>query len=141
MRILFLNPPYLKNYSRAQRSPAVTKSGTLYYPMWLALAAGYAEKKGHEIDLLDAPADGHDLGYVIKRLKEFSPRLVVMDTSTPSIYNDVKTAEDIKAAHPEVFVLLVGTHVSALPEESKKLSEKVDAVAVGEYDKTVVAVY
>ena len=140
MRILFLNPPYLKNYSRAQRSPAVTKSGTLYYPMWLALAAGYAEKMGHEIDLIDAPADCHDLGYIIKRLKEFSPCLVVMDTSTPSIYNDVKTAEDIKAAHPEVFVLLVGTHVSALPEESKKLSEKVDAVAVGEYDKTVVAV-
>jgi radical SAM superfamily enzyme YgiQ (UPF0313 family) len=138
MNITFLNPPYLKHYSRSQRSPAVTKSGTLYYPMWLSSAAGLAEEKGHDVDLIDAPADGYELDYVMNRLREFSPRLVVMDTSTPSIYNDVKVCDEIKKAFPDVFVLLVGTHVSALPDESIKLSDAVDAIAVGEYDHTVL---
>ena len=42
MRVLFLNPPFHPRFSREQRSPAVTKSGTLYYPKWLATAAGVA---------------------------------------------------------------------------------------------------
>jgi len=138
MKITFLNPPFLKHFSRSQRSPAVTKSGTLYYPMWLSYAAAFADKKGYEIDLIDAPADGFDLEYVINRIRNFSPRLVVVDTSTPSIYNDVKICESLKEVLPEVFILLVGTHVSALPEESLELSDSVDAVAIGEYDYTVI---
>jgi radical SAM superfamily enzyme YgiQ (UPF0313 family) len=138
MRILFLNPPFLRKFSRSQRSPAVTKSGTLYYPMWLSYAAALSEKEGHEIDLIDAPADGYDLDYVINRIKGYSPSLVVVDTSTPSIYNDVSVCEELKKHLPEVFILLVGTHVSALPEDSLRLSRAVDAVAVGEYDYTVL---
>lgn len=140
MKITFLNPPFLKHFSRSQRSPAVTKSGTLYYPMWLAYAAAFADKRGYEIDLIDAPADGFDLEYVINRIRNFLPRLVVVDTSTPSIYNDVKVCESLKKVLPEVFTILVGTHVSALPEESLKLSDSVDAVAIGEYDYTVIEV-
>src|SRR3989337_911577 len=118
MKITFLNPPFLKNFSRSQRSPAVTKSGTLYYPMWLSYAAAVADKEGHGIDLIDAPADNYDLAYIKKRIKDFSPSLIVVDTSTPSIYNDVQVCEKIKKDMPDIFILLVGTHVSALPEES-----------------------
>jgi anaerobic magnesium-protoporphyrin IX monomethyl ester cyclase len=135
--IVFLNPPYFKKFSRPQRSPAVTKSGTLYYPMWLAYAAALAEKEGFEVDLIDAPADGYALDYVIARIKESSPILVVVDSSTPSIYNDVKVCEDIKQALPGTAILLVGTHASALPEDSLRLSPSIDFVAVGEYDYTV----
>ncbi len=45
MNIAFINPPFFPKYSRGSRSPAVTKSGTVYYPIWLALAAGVAEKR------------------------------------------------------------------------------------------------
>ncbi len=137
MKVLLLNPPFLKNFSRPQRSPAVTKSGTLYYPMWLAYAAALADKEKHDIDFIDAPADGFDLNYVINRIRDFSPVLIVIDTSTPSIYNDIKVCEGLKKVLPGVFILLVGTHVSALPGDSLRLSNSVDAVAVGEYDYTV----
>lgn len=140
LRITFLNPPFLKKFSRPQRSPAVTKSGTLYYPMWLSYAAALAEKQGHEIDVIDAPADGYDEDTVLKKLREFSPDLIVSDTSTPSIYNDIQVCEKIREIMPQVFILLVGTHISALPEESLALSKSVDAVAFGEYDQTVVEV-
>ena len=49
MKILLLNPPFHPRYSREQRSPAVTKGGTLYYPFWLAFAAGVLEREGQKI--------------------------------------------------------------------------------------------
>ena len=138
MKIVFLNPPYHKMFSRPQRSPAVTKSGTLYFPLWLSLAAGLAEKEGHPIDLIDAPAAQLDFDDVLCRIRSFAPGLIVVETSTPSIYNDVDVCARLKQALPGVFVVLVGTHVSALPIESLGLSEAVDAVAVGEYDATLI---
>lgn len=138
MKILFLNPPFLRKFSRPQRSPAVTKSGTLYYPMWLSYAAALAEKRGHAVELIDAPADGLEMDYIVDRIKGFAPGMLVVDTSTPSIYNDVKVCEGLKGIFPDIFVLLVGTHVSALPVDSLGLSRSVDAVAAGEYDYTVL---
>ncbi|MBI5903440.1 MAG: radical SAM protein [Deltaproteobacteria bacterium] len=140
MKILFLNPPFLKKFSRPQRSPAVTKSGTLYFPMWLAYAAGAAMDKGFEVDFIDAPADGLTVEDVVKRARVFNPGLIVMDTSTPSINNDVAVGGRLKDERPSAFVLLVGTHVSALPAETLKLDKRIDAVARYEYEQTVVEV-
>lgn len=134
MKILLLNPPYLKKFSRPQRSPAVTKSGTLYFPMWLTYGAVVLEDAGFEVDLVDAPAEGCDIEYVLSRAKEFNPKMVVLDTSTPSIFNDVEIAARLKDNLPNTFVILVGTHVSALPEETLKIDTRVDAVARYEYD-------
>src|SRR5258705_235384 len=89
MRVLFLNPPFHPRFSREQRSPAVTKSGTLYYPKWLATAAGVAIKNGHEVDLVDAPAGGFSVKAVIDRIASKNIEAVVCDTSTPSILNDI----------------------------------------------------
>jgi len=137
MRILTLNPPFHPRYSRGQRSPAVIKSGVIYYPIWLALATGVLEQHGFQVKLVDAPAAGHDLGYVLDLVDSWQPRLVVLDTSTPSIYNDVEVAQAIKQREPDAFVVLVGPHVSALPEESMHLGRAVDAVARREYDYTI----
>ena len=139
MKVLLLNPPFLKKFSRPQRSPAVTKSGTLYFPMWLAYAAGVLEKEGFEVDLIDAPADGYDLNYCIQRAKKLSPDLIVLETSTPSIYNDVEVAGKLKDQFPQSFVVLVGTHVSALPDETLNIDGRVDAIAQYEYEYTLVA--
>ena len=137
MNVLMLNPPFKGRFSRTSRSPAVTLGGTLYYPFWLAYAAGVLEQSDFSVKLIDAPAQGLSAGDVISRAKELPPRLIVIDTSTPSIYNDVQVAEQLKESFPDSFVALVGTHPSALPEETLRLSEKVDTVAVGEYDYTL----
>jgi len=138
MKILMLNPPFLPKFSRFSRSPAVTKSGTLYYPIWHAYATGVLEKEGHAVKLIDAPAEGLEREDCYQIAKEFSPQMVVVYTSTPSIYNDVEIAGNIKELLPESFVVLTGPHVSALPEESLNLDKRVDAVATHEYDMTLL---
>ena len=137
MRVIMLNPPFLPRFSRESRSPAVTKSGTLYYPMWLAYATGVLEKEGFEVKLIDAPAKGYNIEDIKNELKALTPRLVVIDTSTPSIKNDVKVLEKIKQIDKNVFALLVGRHVSALPEETMSISLHIDGIAIGEYDYIV----
>lgn len=138
MKILMLNPPFLNKYSKSSRSPAVTKSGTIYFPIWLSYATGVLDKEGHELKLIDAPAKSLTKEEVLKQIKAFCPALVVIDTSTPSIYNDLEFTKLIKEAIPNVKTCLVGTHVSAtvseiLPEKSGY----VDFIARHEYDYTI----
>ena len=129
MRVLFLNPPFHPRFSREQRSPAVTKSGTLYYPKWLSTAAGVAIRNGHDVDLVDSPAAGCTIQAVIDRIARNNVQAVVCDTSTPSILNDVSVIEALVAAKPSLHVLLVGRHVSALPKETLAMSRALEGVA------------
>jgi len=138
MKILMLNPPYFPKYSRFSRSPAVTKSGTIYYPIWHAYATGVLEKEDHEVKLIDAPAHGFSKKDCYSIASNFKPDMVVVYTSTPSIYNDIEIAREIKELIPQSFVLLTGPHVSALPVESLLIDKRIDAIALREYDITLV---
>ena len=140
VKILFLNPPFLPKFSRSQRSPAVIKSGTIYYPLWLAYAAGFLLKQGFDVNLIDAPAEGYDLSQTLDLVKSFNPRMVVIDTSTPSIDSDATVAEEIKKSLPDVFLVMVGTHVSATTDETLKNYPWVDSIARKEYDETLLDV-
>jgi radical SAM superfamily enzyme YgiQ (UPF0313 family) len=106
--------------------------------MWLAYACGLLEKHGHEVLLLDSCAEGFDLDATANRVEAFRPEMVVLDTSTPSIAEDVKSAVRLKECNSSPFVCLVGTHPSALPDEVMALSAKVDCIARHEYDMTLV---
>ncbi|MDO8721501.1 MAG: radical SAM protein [Syntrophales bacterium] len=137
MKILLLNPPYFKKFSRPQRSPAVTKSGTIYFPMWLAYCAGVLEEAGYGVTFTDAPAGGLDLEDILRHGERLRPELIVIDTSTPSIENDIRVGEELKRKLPQSFIVLVGTHVSALPEETLLKNDSIDAVARREYEMTI----
>ena len=137
--VLVLNPPFLPKFSRPQRSPAVTKSGTLYFPLFLAQTVAVLEKDGCSVLFLDAPAAGLELPEVCRRAKAFGPVLAVLDTSTPSITADLDAAAALKAAVPGLFTILVGPHASARPDPVLTARPgAVDAVARREYDLTIL---
>lgn len=135
MQVLVVNTPFLPRYSRASRSPAVTKSATLYYPYWLAYAVGVLEQDGFAVTFLDASAMRLDHEEVYRRASEGMPQVALIDTTTASVYNDVAVALRIKEL-TGARVLLVGTHASATARETIELDERIDAVAVAEYDYT-----
>jgi anaerobic magnesium-protoporphyrin IX monomethyl ester cyclase len=137
MRVLFLNPPFHPRFSREQRSPAVTKSGTLYYPKWLCHAAGVAIREGHDVDVVDAPAAQLPIHGVVDRIKAKDIQAVVCDTSTPSIVNDVRVLDALHEADQNLKLLLVGRHVSSMAKETFEMSPSVQAIALREYEYTV----
>lgn len=142
MKVCFINPPFKAEYgkfSRDNRSPAITKSGCIYYPLWLIYAAAVAEKSGFEIAFIDAPSKPMNNEECLYRINQQAKDadLFVVETTTPSIYEDVSFAGNLKDLYPTTKVILVGTHVSTLPKETLELDVRIDAVARKEYDLIV----
>ena len=142
MKVFFVNPPFKSQYgkfSREQRSPSITKSGCFYYPLWLIYSAARLEKNGYDVKFIDAPAKQVTPEKCLEYIKNEGEgtKLFVIDTTTPSIYNDVEFAEKIHDSFPESVILTVGTHVSVRAEETLRLSNKISAVARREHDLIV----
>ena len=138
MRVGLASPPFLPNFCRSQRWPVVNRTRAMRYPDWLAYAAGVLIADGFDVQLKDFIAEAADLAAVAKWCGEWKPRLLVLDATTPSIYNDEECARLCKAASPGTHVVFVGPHVSVYPEETIADAEgAVDSVAVAEYDYTV----
>jgi anaerobic magnesium-protoporphyrin IX monomethyl ester cyclase len=135
---IFINGPFLEGFSRESRSPAVTKSGTLYYPAWLAYACGYAEEKGFNCKLIDSIADKISFEESVALVANHSPKIVVIGTSTPSISADLDFAKAIKEKLSASLVILVGTHASALASEIVLENSYIDLIARREYDLTIL---
>jgi len=137
MNVLVLNAPFFKKFSRGQRSPAVTKSGTIYFPIWLSYCAGVLEDTGFNVNFLDAPAHGLEMDDIIKIINVHRPSLVVMDSTTPSIINDISIVRQLKKEYSDSYYLFVGTHPTALTHEVMDECSEIDGIARGEYDYTV----
>ena len=137
MRICFINPPFLGRFSRSQRSPGVIKSGTMYYPYWLAHSAALAEQHGHDIHLVDAPAAGVSEAELQVMVAGFKPDLLVMETVTASWQADCELAGRLKSSLTGVVLCMVGTHVTAMWRETLQRYPAIDFIALGEYDGTV----
>ena len=140
MKTVFVNGPFLPMFSRESRSPAVTKSGTLYYPAWLAYACGYLEKNGHEASLIDCIADKLNFDESVNSVCRQNPDLVVIGTTTPSIEADANFAKAIKEKCKSVLICLVGPHASSTPLETLTNYPWVDMIARREYDLTILEV-
>ena len=141
--LLCLNLPYeipykLKHFSRPSRSPCVTRGGTIYIPYYLALAVAFAKREGYRALLIDAVANDMSFMEVMEHVKSLNPRVIVVDTSTPSIHNDVIMAEALQEACPKSSVVLVGRHVTYDAENTLKACDSVKIVARGYFYKQVL---
>jgi anaerobic magnesium-protoporphyrin IX monomethyl ester cyclase len=134
---IFINGPFIDGFSRESRSPAVTKSGTLYFPAWLAYACGFAEDNGFNCKLIDSIADKISFETSVKSVVESNPKIIVIGTSTPSIEADLDFAKAIKNELKQSLIVLVGTHASALADEIVLENGFIDLIARREYDLTI----
>ena len=136
MKVYLLNPPYLPHFGRGARWQDTGRGGTLYYPIWLSYATAVVEQE-HETKLVDAPAWDWSIKDVVEDVKRFRPDLIVIDSSFPSLNNDIKVADEIKTNYEnEVRTILVGPPASQFSDEILRRSD-IDAVARWEYDFTL----
>lgn len=142
INVLLLNPPYFPQFSKNSRSPAVSKGGCVYYPIWLGYAAGSLQINDHNPKLVDATAPKKmiTLEEIVTIVKDFKPQLVIMHTVTSSVINDGKVAEKIKQAFPGIIIAMVGPHVSAVSENTLEICKAVDLIMRREYDLISVEV-
>ena len=137
MKILFLNLPYEFNISRASRWPEKTKSGTLYYPYWLAYCVGVCEKEGYECKLVDCITKAYSIEDTIGEVRDYKPDYIMAEITTPTCSYDYKVIDSIKKAYPNAKILIGGTHATILPDAVLNECLGIDYVLRQEYDYTV----
>lgn len=139
MRVLFLNPPdlkrekYMKEIGRCGRRAV---AGELWPQTGLAYLVAVVKDAGLNPYLIDAMAENLALSDLLERIKNLKPRVIVANTSTPTFKNDVAVLSEIKKIQP-VTTVMVGTHCSALPQESVSHTA-VDFVIINEAEDTIV---
>lgn len=138
MDILFLNLPYTFRVSRTSRWPEKTKSGTLYYPYWLAYAAGYCQSKGFTAHLQDCIATGQTLENLCSDITALKPRFIVAEITTPTYALDIQTIRYIKQKFSDIQILVGGTHATALAEQTLHDCPEIDYILLREYEETLI---
>jgi hopanoid biosynthesis associated radical SAM protein HpnJ len=133
MKTLLLNPPSFENFDggASSRWPATREIESYWYPVWLAYPAAMIP----ESRVLDAPPHGVSPQETIDIAKDYD--FVVLFTSTPGFISDVKLAELMKAAKPDLKIAFVGPHVTTEPEASLRASDAIDFVTHREFDYSV----
>jgi anaerobic magnesium-protoporphyrin IX monomethyl ester cyclase len=112
-----------------------TNTGNVIYPVILSYAATLLKSKGLQIFWDDAIAQKLSFNQWFNRLKQNKPDLIAIETKTPVIKKHWQIIKKLKKELPwKPIVVLMGDHVTALPQESIKNS-LVDYVLVGgDYD-------
>ncbi len=133
MRVLLVNPPWV-----IRRRTNVWKSvASVMPPLGVAWLAAWLERDGHQVQILDAHAEGISAEDVPGRVAERgSFDLIGLTATTPLIGNALEIARRLKVATPSTRIVLGGVHPTVLPEEV--LAEPaVDVVVRGEGEVTL----
>jgi anaerobic magnesium-protoporphyrin IX monomethyl ester cyclase len=132
--ILLFNPPAPsdRGYTREGRcTQEAGVWGTQWPPLSLATAAAMLRGDGFSVTLRDYPAAGLGMDALAADLRALRPALAIWSTGTPTIGFDLGLAQIVRDCAPEVVTAVLGTHVSACPEEA--LAENaLDVVIRGE---------
>ena len=137
MKVLLLNPPFVPEFIRSSRWAAVSVSGSNWYPIYLAYCTGLLEKYDHKTKLIDGPVDKLSHEDVFKIAENFSPDISVLYISDKSLENDITIGEKIKELTGG-YIILVGPWCSIHPDDIIKKSDKIDSLAIREFDYTVL---
>src|SRR5215475_1061223 len=126
MKTLLLNPPSFPNFDggASSRWPASREIASFWYPVWLSYPAGLIK----ESRLLDAPPHDVTPEQTIDIAKQHD--FVALYTSTPGWRNDIRLAEMMKAAKPDLKIAFVGPPVTSQPDAALKASYRKDGQIV-----------
>ncbi len=137
--VLIINPSALSSIYQSLSS----ELAAIEPPIWAGLIANHLRAKGRSIHLIDAEGSGLTVDQTVRQSAEVEPRLTVIvvygqqpSASTQNMHAAHILCDTYKAAYPERKVLLVGGHVSALPERTLQ-EEKADFVCRGEGPYTI----
>ena len=137
MRIAFIDGPWPESGHRTQRWAHKNPGGKINPPpLFQMYAASVAGKRGYETAIWDAPARRLDYPALLKEVADFGPHICVINTSTPSFDHDRKLLKLLNDTIKTKKVM-VGAHVTALPNEVMKENPELDIIAHGEYDETI----
>lgn len=140
MSVLLIEPPPLQEYGnlRSKGSFGNLKTDIRWTPIDLIVIAGFLRKHYLEVSIIDACGERINKEQLQKRFHNHNIKLIILNTSTTTIYQDIKIAEMAKTFYKDALVGLIGVHVMALPEETLHLSKSIDFVVYSEPEPPIM---
>ncbi len=139
-KIILANPPWEVKDGFGVRSnsrwPHIRKDKYLPFPIYLAYTASVLEKNSIDVKVIDAVAEEYGFQEFLTAVKKEKPEMCFLETSTPSIGQDLKTAKILKS-ELNTKVFLFGSHVSVFHEKILKENPFLDGVIRGEFEYTI----
>ena len=129
-KILLIEPPAVSPYGnqRIFGGNGSNKSDFRKPPLDLMMISGYLRKQGFDNDLIDANSSRRTLEDIKEIIKNNTPDIIFFSTSTCTIYKDLLVAKIAKEINSHIITVALGTHVMAMPEDTFKESEYLDAI-------------
>lgn len=133
--ILFIHPNASKEiYQELSKSFAAIEP-----PIWAGLLCGHCLQRGFSAEILDCEVWGLTDDESAIKVGEYNPRVACFviygqqpSASTQNMGGAVALAEKVKALYPQIRILFVGGHVSALSRELMEHHACVDMVCQNE---------
>ncbi len=138
--VILIEPPATSKFGnlRTLGSIGTFKADMAWPPLELMIISGYLSKNGIKTEILDAVSLRKGPEHIKSFIAEHNPSLVVFTTSTPTIYNDLKTADIAKSVSRHIKTAAIGTHIMALPEETLKLCGNLDIACYSESEQVIL---
>lgn len=138
MKVYFINPPASIKITREGRCMVKSSAWTVVLPpISLASCAATLRENKFEVKITDCIVEKIKLQGLGKKIKKYNPNLIILNTSTPSIKEDLNVVRLAKKINSNIKVGVIGIHVSSLPDETFFLSRKLDYIIRNEPEFTI----
>ena len=105
-------------------------------PMGLASIAAVLEREGYQVSVLEANALNLQPEDVVPLVSDAD--VIGLTAMTPTINTAIAIAHHLKAAYPDLPIVLGGAHATLLPEEILITAPEIDVVVRGEGEETTI---
>ncbi|MBU1071523.1 B12-binding domain-containing radical SAM protein [Patescibacteria group bacterium] len=110
------------------------------YPVVPAYGATMLKNAGFNVSWLDGIAQEQSYPKWLTKLINIKPDLIIIETKTPVVKYHWKIIREIKKKLPQSNIVLMGDHVTALPEESFKKCPVDFIITGGDFDFLMLSI-
>lgn len=132
--IVLVNPPL----TGEQRYGALAAGGVYMPPLGLASLAAFIRHHGYSVKIIDCCALNLTINNTIPIILSYDPQFVGITAATVSINKAALLAKALKEKKPDSSIIVGGSHMSALPEETMKVFIQFDVGVIGEGELTSI---
>lgn len=143
MRISIAYPPI----PRGKGAPLISQNRqfqyfnapTYIYPVVPAYAATLLKSKGYGVQWNDGIAANQTFAEFVTEIEAFGPDMMAVESKTPTIKAMWHAITALKDKFPKMTIVLMGDHVTAMPEESLENSSVDYVITGGDFDFQLLA--
>jgi len=133
MRLTLILPSWFKVFGSFDRA---ARNFLLVPPLNLMYLAAIAEENGHSVQLIDGEAERLSLSGIVDRVKEFSPDLIGITSTTPTFHLAAELAGELKKGM-QTPIVAGGPHITFFRE--KVFYDSFDYFVIGQCEGTFAA--